>query len=93
MTTLTPGRCRFCKCTESNACTLPDGDPCSWFAADRTVCTAPACIAAFFIEQRRAMAMADKRAKKRTPGQIHALMQEEKRARRRAQRAKKRGAA
>jgi hypothetical protein len=86
---LQPGVCRYCHCTEDNACRIPGGDACSWFVADRTVCNKPSCITAWFAYQRRAAAQADQRPKKRTPGQIHALMQEERRARRRAQRARK----
>lgn len=91
-----PGQCRFCRCTESNACKLPDGDPCSWFTTDRTVCTAPACLNAHFAEQRRLMAEGSRATRKRTPGQIHALKKEERNAKQRAARAKRkqqRGAA
>lgn len=93
---MSAGTCRFCHCTESNACKLPDGDPCSWFTADRTVCTSPACLNAYFAEQRRLMAEGSRATRKRTPGQIHELMKEERNAKRRAARAKRkqqRGAA
>ena len=91
---MSAGQCRFCHCTESNACKLPTGDPCGWMDGTRTVCTAPGCQIAYFAEQRRLMAMSSRATRKRTPGQIHALMQEEKNAKRRAARAKrKRGAA
>lgn len=39
------GVCRFCRCTETSACELPDGEPCAWYTAE--VCTNPACVRAF----------------------------------------------
>jgi hypothetical protein len=83
------GRCRFCRCTEDNPCRVPGGDTCAWYLKTRDVCTAPACITAYHAQQARLVAQTS-RTKKRTPGQIHALMLEEKRARRRAARAKRR---
>jgi hypothetical protein len=80
------GLCRFCHCTEQKPCTLPSGDECWWFDKDRTVCTNPQCINAFtcLLAQLRAKA-----ERKRTPGDIHRLMQEERRERRRASKARK----
>jgi hypothetical protein len=75
---------------------LPDGDPCSWFTADRTVCRAPACLNAWFALQQRLMAEGSRATRKRTPPEIHALKKEEKRTKQRAYRAKRkqqRGAA
>lgn len=80
--------CRFCRCTESDPCRIPGGDFCSWYVATRDVCTSPGCIIAYHAELRRKAAV--RSPKKRTPGQIHALMMEEKRTKRRAYRAKKR---
>lgn len=37
--TPTPGTCRYCGCTEDDAC----GDGCSWLDNSQTVCDAPAC--------------------------------------------------
>lgn len=93
---MSAGTCRFCHCTESNACKLPAGDPCSWFDATRTVCTAPGCMNAWFALQRRLMAEGSRATRKRTPGQIHALKKAERNAKQRAARAKRkqqRGAA
>lgn len=39
------GVCRFCRCTETSACELPNGEPCAWYTAE--VCTNPACVRAF----------------------------------------------
>jgi hypothetical protein len=46
MTVVMPGVCRHCGCTESNACTLANGDGCSWTDRERRVCSNPACIRA-----------------------------------------------
>ena len=45
---LEPGTCRFCGCTEQNACRLEDGEACAWADMSRTVCSAPACLVAWF---------------------------------------------
>ena len=37
--------CRFCKCTERNACATPTGR-CFWIAPD--ICSAPACVHKFY---------------------------------------------
>ena len=84
------GVCRFCHCSEANPCTLPTGDACGWFDAERTVCTAPACLNAYFAESRRKASDAAAKFRKRTPAEIHALKKEEKNARQRAYRAKRR---
>lgn len=31
---MTPIRCRFCSCTDFDACTEPDGFPCCWMKDD-----------------------------------------------------------
>lgn len=47
---LFPGTCRFCGCTEAEACRVPPygaEDACSWLHGTvpvRTVCTAPECM-------------------------------------------------
>lgn len=88
----TPGTCRFCGCTEDRACRLPTGEPCSWFDRMRTICNNPACICQYFQAESRAAVEAFKsRPKKRTPADIHLLMLAEKRARRRAARARRKG--
>lgn len=87
MTAAQPGVCRYCKCTERGRCRLPDGDPCGWFDPARTVCSAPACLTAHFAARDKAGLDAYRaRPKKRTPAEIHALMQAEKKARRRGAR-------
>lgn len=53
------GVCRFCGCTERNACGiyLPmdfDTVTCSWLDATRTVCTNVRCIDAHHREERQA---------------------------------------
>jgi hypothetical protein len=83
------GRCRFCGCA-GDSCRLPDGDRCNWLALDRNVCTSPPCLRAHFAVVARVKARA---SRKRTPGDIHQLMQQEKRDRRRAARARKKGKA
>jgi len=82
-----PGVCRFCHCTESNACTLPTGDPCSWFDCERTVCSNPACITAFQALQARQQFLHRQATRKKTPAEIHELI------RRRGRKARKHGAA
>jgi hypothetical protein len=84
-TTHTPGTCRFCHCTESNPCVLPNGDPCSWFDMSREVCNAPACIRQR-ADRIRAAAHAAFRPK-RTPADIERIKLEERRARARRSRA------
>ncbi len=41
------GVCRYCGCTEDDACRIPGGDACSWLDAHRTVCNAPRCVGQF----------------------------------------------
>jgi hypothetical protein len=48
-----PGTCRYCGCTQDNACTIPGGDTCSWYSNERTVCTNPACIRQFHADWKR----------------------------------------
>jgi hypothetical protein len=78
------GVCRYCRCTEANPCHLPDGEACNWFDPTRTLCSAPACLAAHFREleherQRRAAPG----LRRRSPAEIFALQKQEQRARRR----------
>lgn len=51
-----PGVCRYCGCTEANACMLCTGDPCSWYDKDRTACNAPGCIRQYEADRRAAAA-------------------------------------
>ena len=51
---ITPGRCRHCGCTDTNACRVDDdGTACSWIDPDHTVCSAVRCM---HIEHERMMA-------------------------------------
>ena len=47
MSEITPGKCRYCGCTEDNPCSVPpynEGDVCGWLSGTRrTVCNAPGC--------------------------------------------------
>ena len=83
------GRCRFCRCA-GDSCRLPDGERCGWLTMERTVCSSPPCLRAHFAQVARHSAKA---TRKRTPGEIHQLMQQERRERRRAARARKKGKA
>jgi hypothetical protein len=76
-----PGICRYCRCTETNACRLPNGDTCVWLTADRDVCSAPACIRQYRVDMDRAGEAARRAQRRPTPADIHARMQEERRAR------------
>jgi len=49
-----PGVCRYCRCTEGNACRLPDGDGCAWFDAGRTLCNSPVCLNQYFVDDMNA---------------------------------------
>ncbi len=77
------GKCRFCGCgsseDEASACNTVGGK-CHWFDFERTVCSAERCVRAF--GQERAKLKAE-RNRKRTPAEIHALMMEERKSRRR----------
>ncbi|MGC1781242.1 MAG: hypothetical protein WA708_01850 [Acidobacteriaceae bacterium] len=72
------GVCRFCGCgaseDESHACTTPTGDLCHWHDFERTVCSNPPCIVAFDRERAQFKADRDRRNKKKTPAEIHALI-------------------
>ncbi len=80
------GRCRYCRCTEDNPCRLPEGDRCCWWDRTRTLCTGPACLTAHYAARKRreaaevrAQARArEKAGRKRTPGQVAALIAAEK---------------
>lgn len=41
------GICRFCGCTDDNACISKESAPCSWLDQEQTVCTAPYCQTSF----------------------------------------------
>lgn len=75
------GICRYCRCIESNACKLPDGEACAWFDNERTVCSAPACLAAHFRERERRQR--EQRPRRRSPAEILEIRKQEQLARRR----------
>ena len=78
------GECRYCRCTEANACHLPDGEVCNWFDQSRTVCSAPACLAAHFRELERERRRREApMPRRRSPAEIFALQKQEQRERRR----------
>jgi len=86
------GYCRFCGCTssedEANACNTTGGK-CHWFDYERTVCSAEPCIRAFGNERAKFKAERAEKDRKRTPAEIHALIMQERKDRRK----KKAGAA
>lgn len=63
MTHLLPGRCRYCSCTEDNACRLADNEPCAWWDEERTVCSNPRCIRAELARTRQSAAPPRPRSK------------------------------
>jgi hypothetical protein len=79
------GRCRFCGCAagedEAQACNTASGK-CVWFDKQRTVCSGEPCVRRF--GQERATVRAEFKAKnrKRTPAEIHQLIREERKQRR-----------
>jgi hypothetical protein len=91
---MSAGTCQICGC-HGERCKLADGDLCSWFNPERTVCTADACIKEYGRREKKLEAEAERRTKKRAPWQVHELIKEERNAKRRAARAKRkqRGAA
>lgn len=80
--TTAPGVCRYCRCTEANACRLPEGDTCWWINAGRDVCSNPACIRRLYADKAIRDAELRRRTRKRTPAEIHALKLEEARQKR-----------
>lgn len=84
---MSAGRCRFCGCTEDNTCRLPNSEPCGWLVRTQDVCNAPRCIRAWQAEQASKAAAEKLRTRRRTPAEIHQLILEERRARRRQYRA------
>ena len=60
MSTIQPGVCRYCRCTEDRACRIPpygSDDTCAWMPDTmRTVCSNPQCIRAWERERKKAKA-------------------------------------
>jgi hypothetical protein len=85
-----PGVCRYCNCTEENACRLPDGEACAWLNTDRDVCSAPACLAAHSRALKRDERRRYQRPRRRTPADILELRKQEQSDRRKRARLLKR---
>lgn len=87
------GVCRFCGCgaaeDESKACTTPTGDPCHWHDYQRTTCSNPPCVRAWETWYKNFKDERKEKNRKRTPAEIHALILQERKDRRK----KKSGAA
>jgi hypothetical protein len=79
MTIPIPGKCRHCGCTEDNACTLGNGDPCCWADNQCTVCSNPACL-----RQESARKAFAPRPQRRTSADINKLIRQRGRKKRRA---------
>lgn len=45
-------QCRFCKCTEGDACRLESGETCWWMTKDKNLCSNPKCILAADVERK-----------------------------------------
>lgn len=71
MTTIIPGKCRHCGCTEHNACRLADGDPCGWIDWTRTVCSNPSCVRAEQARKAQVQAAFRQSTRKLTPAEVH----------------------
>ena len=60
MSQLSPGTCRYCRCTDATPCSVPpynEGDHCGWIAGTvQTVCSSPSCLKAWIREQEAAKA-------------------------------------
>jgi hypothetical protein len=80
------GRCRYCGC-EGEACTLPNGDKCSWLSGgpgvEGTVCNAPGCVRA---EMTRRRTVNYERVKSKYSGWGYGAILEDLRKRRRKRR-------
>jgi hypothetical protein len=95
MSAIQPGTCRFCGCTEDDPCSVPPygaGDTCAWLDAECTVCSN--CAGAWAAKERAEQAARiAARPKKLTSWQVHEQILEERRARRRASRQRRKGRA
>ena len=84
------GQCRFCLITDEHV----DGDRIRWAGSQRNVCSRSQCMRRFQDEVTRELGRVERAVqRKRTPAEIHALKLEERRAKRRQYRLRKRGAA
>lgn len=77
------GVCHFCGVPDAEV----DGDRRRWVTDARNVCSDPGCIRAFHAAVDLAEGRATKRARKRSPAEVHAQIVEEERIRRRRYRA------
>jgi hypothetical protein len=71
MATIIPGTCRYCGCTDPNACRLAGGEPCGWIDSTRTVCSSPPCVLAYQAAQARAREAFRQATRKLTPAEVH----------------------
>lgn len=75
MSVAVSGVCRYCGCTEDDACRLSTGEECSWLDRNRSACNAPECFARYETERKeRKRAAKASRKPKRTPADIHQLI-------------------
>lgn len=73
------GVCHFCEVEEDRV----DGDRIRWLRVERNVCSQPGCIRAFSAVVERALARLTRRPRKLSPGQVHELILEKERKKRR----------
>ncbi|HVJ09306.1 MAG TPA: hypothetical protein VM554_13070 [Acidisarcina sp.] len=70
-----PGTCRFCSCSEESPCSWHRQEGPYWVNTQRNCCTAPGCIRA----RERELAARNQAARdikrRRTPAEVHALIQ------------------
>jgi hypothetical protein len=86
------GVCHFCGIRDEQV----DGDRHRWHSSRQDVCSAPGCIVQLNAAIDRAMMLLRRGNRKRSPGEIHRLQQEERRLKRqqyRARRAQRKGRA
>ena len=85
------GVCHFCGIRDEQV----DGDRIRWYDAKRRICSQPGCVRRFQIavEQEAHRLRRLRRTGKRTPAQVHEQILEERKARRRAARLRRKGKA
>lgn len=84
------GVCHYCGVTDAEI----DGDRIAWLGRRRRVCNRPGCARQFWGDVDRALArQVQLRPRKKSPAEVHALIQEEKRRKRREYRLRRKGRA
>lgn len=86
MSTVTPGVCRHCRCTEADACVLSTGEGCCWTNQERTVCSRPSCIVAETRRVRNLRSVKPAKKRSRFAGWGYGAIQEQLRRERRRRR-------